>query len=318
MTSHAARTRGRLVLVGQIIVDRVLRVPRVPDRGGDVLARSEGATAGGGYNVLAAATRAGMAAVYAGAHGTGPNAAIVHSALTELGVPALLPAAGDHDTGYCLALIDDGGERTFVTVPGAEATLTTTQLTRLLPAVHGVDIVYLSGYGLLHEYNGPAMANFAAKLPDTTTVVFDPGPLISEVSAALLNPIIARSDWITCNRREATLLTGQQDSRHALEALSASARTGALLRSDAQGCLVQLRGADPDDVPGFSVKRVDSNGAGDAHTGAFVAMLAEGTHPVTAAQRANAAAALAVTKHGPATAPNRREIEVFLHERGML
>jgi sugar/nucleoside kinase (ribokinase family) len=63
------------------------------------------------------------------------------------------------------------------------------------------------------------------------------------------------------------------------------------------------------------VDAVDTNGAGDAHTGVFLAMLASGADAHTAAMRANAAAALAVTRHGPATAPDANEIDVFLDSR---
>lgn len=57
---------------------------------------------------------------------------------------------------------------------------------------------------------------------------------------------------------------------------------------------------------------VDSNGAGDAHVGAFLALLGEGRNPLTAAQGANAAAAYAVSRRGPATAPTRSQLLGFL------
>jgi sugar/nucleoside kinase (ribokinase family) len=65
-------------------------------------------------------------------------------------------------------------------------------------------------------------------------------------------------------------------------------------------------------VPGFPVAAVDSNGAGDTHTGAFIAALAAGEDAAGAARRANAAAALSVTKRGPATAPTSAELGRFL------
>ncbi len=46
----------RLVLVGSVVVDVLLFVDRLPDRGGDLLARQAVAAAGGGFNVLAAAS----------------------------------------------------------------------------------------------------------------------------------------------------------------------------------------------------------------------------------------------------------------------
>jgi sugar/nucleoside kinase (ribokinase family) len=65
-------------------------------------------------------------------------------------------------------------------------------------------------------------------------------------------------------------------------------------------------------VPAPSVVAVDTTGAGDAHAGVFLAALADGLSPADAARRANAAAALAVTRPGPATAPTRAELDAWL------
>ena len=68
-------------------------------------------------------------------------------------------------------------------------------------------------------------------------------------------------------------------------------------------------------VPGFDVSVVDTNGAGDAHAGAFLAALAAGFPRAQAARRANAAAAIAVTRAGPATGPTASELDAFLASR---
>jgi sugar/nucleoside kinase (ribokinase family) len=60
------------------------------------------------------------------------------------------------------------------------------------------------------------------------------------------------------------------------------------------------------------VAAIDTTGAGDTHTGVLIASLADGADLLSAALRANAAAALSVTQHGPATAPHRRELDDFL------
>jgi sugar/nucleoside kinase (ribokinase family) len=60
-----------------------------------------------------------------------------------------------------------------------------------------------------------------------------------------------------------------------------------------------------------AVHAVDTTGAGDAHAGVFLAALADGLSPADAARRANAAAALAVTRPGPATSPTRAELDAW-------
>jgi sugar/nucleoside kinase (ribokinase family) len=65
-------------------------------------------------------------------------------------------------------------------------------------------------------------------------------------------------------------------------------------------------------VPGFPAAAVDTTGAGDTHTGVFIAALAVGADPAAAARRANAAGAISVTRPGPATAPTAAELDRFL------
>jgi sugar/nucleoside kinase (ribokinase family) len=61
-----------------------------------------------------------------------------------------------------------------------------------------------------------------------------------------------------------------------------------------------------------AVTAVDTTGAGDAHSGVFLASLAAGLTAGEAARRANAAAALTVTRAGAATSPTRAELDRFL------
>ena len=84
-----------------------------------------------------------------------------------------------------------------------------------------------------------------------------------------------------------------------------------VVRDGPNGCWVSRQGKS-EPVPGFKVNAVDSNGAGDAHAGVFLAGLAKGLQPVHAARRANAAAALAVTRWGPATSPAAAEVDALL------
>jgi len=84
-----------------------------------------------------------------------------------------------------------------------------------------------------------------------------------------------------------------------------------VVRDGPNGCWVSRHGH-ADHVPGFKVRAVDSNGAGDAHAGVFIAGLAAGLTPCEAARRANAAAALAVTRWGPATSPGTDEVDALL------
>jgi len=84
------------------------------------------------------------------------------------------------------------------------------------------------------------------------------------------------------------------------------------VRLGQDGCLLGHRAGPARHVPGFRVTAVDTNGAGDTHTGVFLAALAGGAAGAEAVRRANAAAALSVTRRGPAVGPTRAELARFL------
>jgi sugar/nucleoside kinase (ribokinase family) len=214
-----------------------------------------------------------------------------------------------------ISVVDASGERTFLTSRGAEATLTAADLDPVRPAPG--DAVYLSGYGLAHPSNAAALLGWLGGLDDDHLVVFDPGPLAGTLPDRVLRPVLGRADWVTGNARESALLTGSADPGEALRMLAARLpRAGILVRVGPEGCLLSLRGSPPEHVPGFAVDAVDTNGAGDTHTGVFLAALATRAGPAEAARRANAAAALSVTRRGPATGPTAAELAAFLSAGG--
>ena len=207
----------RLLHLGNVVVDVVLDVPGLPERGGDVLASRALLTAGGGFNVMVAAARQGLPVSYAGAHGRGPLAAAARAALAEAGVEVMQQPGAGLDTGFVVSLIEPDGERTFITSPGAEATLSAAGLASVRAAAR--DAVYLSGYGLMYPSNQRALLGWLATLDEAVVVFFDPGPLAASIPAAALDLVMRRTDWLTCNATEATALAGRADPAEALSAL---------------------------------------------------------------------------------------------------
>jgi sugar/nucleoside kinase (ribokinase family) len=300
---------GRLVHTGQVIMDLVMRVPALPARGGDVLARDTQLTPGGGFNVMVAARRSGAAVSYAGAHGSGRLSDQARAALAAEGITlAQRPALGE-DLGICVVMVDDEGERTFVTASGAEGRLHPEQLASV--AVTPADVVYVTGYSLMHEENRAALLSW---LPgQSVPALFDPGPLAAEIPGAVLAALVPSLAVLSCNATEARALSGANTSEVAARILAGRLTTGAavLVRDGPGGCLL-ARAGEIRRIAGFPVRAVDTNGAGDTHCGVLAAELLRGTSLEAAARRANAAAALSVLRPGPATAPTRAEIDEFL------
>jgi sugar/nucleoside kinase (ribokinase family) len=305
---------GRLLLVGSVLVDIRMAVPSLPERGGDRLADRTDVQTGGGFNVLIAAVRNGMPAALAGRHGLGPFGRGAREDLDAAGIPVLLDADPHADTGFSVTLIEPDGERTFVTSPGAESVLT---VDRLAPVTaRDDDAVYVSGYDLCYPESGPTIAGWLRGLPPSALLLFDPGPVLDEIPAGLLDAVLARTDVLTLNQRETALLAGTDDPASAARALSAR-----LSRPDA--LIVLRRGprpsvavwtARPEEslrVPVPTVTAVDTTGAGDTHTGVLVAALHAGHDWPEALRRAGVGAAISVTRDGSATAPTATEIDAL-------
>jgi sugar/nucleoside kinase (ribokinase family) len=303
---------NRLVSLGNVIIDIVAEVPALPERGGDVLASGVALEVGGGFNLMAAAARQGLDVAYAGALGNGLFGDLARRELRAEGVALLLPdAPGEQrDTGFDVVLVEPGGERTFVTAVGAEAGVTRQRLDHV--EIRPTDALLISGYGLLHDANRPAILDRLTRLPPETTVCYDPGPLGHTVPDKVIDAVRRRVDWWSCNEREASLATGCVDPAAAATKLLARLRRGnVVVRLGMSGCLVGKRGSAVAHVPGVPVTIVDTTGAGDAHLGAFIAGLAAGRDAEDAAQRANVVAALTVTRRGPATSPTAQETDRF-------
>ncbi|MEV6830951.1 PfkB family carbohydrate kinase [Amycolatopsis sp. NPDC051102] len=282
---------GRLVHTGQVVVDLVMAVPALPPHGGDVLASSANLLPGGGFNVMAAAARSGARVLYAGCHGIGAFGDLARAALAAEGVELAHLPLSEVDTGVVVVLVDATGERTFATGTGAEGRLRAELLDRITPKTD--DVVYVSGYSWLHEINRGALLGWLPRLPGSR-ILFDPGPLIGDINPGDLHDLLSTIDILSCNAREAEVL--------------GELPPVAVVREGAKGCRVHEHGRIID-VPGFSVDAVDTTGAGDTHCGVLAAELLRGSTLLDAAVRANAAAALSVTRPGPATAPVQEEID---------
>ncbi|QKC89698.1 ribokinase [Mesorhizobium sp. NZP2234] len=306
---------GRLVHIGSAVVDYVYRIDALPAPGTEETASSYAQVAGGGFNMMVAATRTGMTVVFGGQLGSGPNGDFLRAAFAAEGIETLTPPSPVMDSGNCVAMISSDAERTFVSWPGAESIL---NLDMMAPvSVAPGDWVFTSGYTLSYPGSRKALADWIEALPENIPFVFDPTPVISDIPRPILARVLARSAWLSCNMAEAAEIAGQGDVETLAARLLADhcpRAAGVVIRSGAKGCHVRLAGGSAQTVAGFKVDAVDTNGAGDTHIGAFVSALARGAHPFEAARYANAAAAISVTRHGGSSAPNDAEIQTFLSQ----
>ena len=328
---------GRVVHTGQVVIDLTLRIEALPEPGGDVFADEAGMGLGGGYNVLVAARRLGVETLFAGTLGRGPFSQAADAGLAAIGA-VHVGARVDGDLGYCVAMTDARAERTFVSAAGAETRDPLDAFDRL--EVGAEDVVYVSGYSLAHAANTAALERLVRRLVGSAgrtgdggggrsgggarggggatggrpgAVLFDVSPMVGTASMESLEMVGALDPIWSLNEREAGILAARlgldaSDGDRAATAEALARRLGpVLVRAGASGSWF----ASDDGLirtPSVPVKPVDTNGAGDAHSGVLAAALARGVALPVALRWANVAGALSTTRRGPATCPTEKEI----------
>lgn len=302
---------ARVIHTGQALVDEVVEIPALPWRGDNSMATSHARYAGGATNILVASARTGAESVHAGAHGTGPNGDLIRQVMAQEKIALSAPPITDSDTGICFVMVEPSAERTFVTTLGAERQISVESLATSAPQPG--DLVNVTGYSLAVASTRRPLLDWLETLPEGVHVVLDPGAAFSALPVPVRTRMLALTTVWTSNADEAHQMTMHRDMAEAAEACSHFLPEGAvsLVRDGSEGCAVHLDGT-THRVPGFPQKPVDTNGAGDCHTGVLCAEYALSGDWVESARRANAAAALKVTRRGPATAPTRVEVDDFL------
>lgn len=313
---------SRVFSLGSVIVDLTVHVDAVPRPGADALASAPQLAAGGGFNLMFAAARHGADVVYGGVIGDGPRGDLVDEAVRASGIGLGRPRGTvGSDTGLCITVVDAQAERTLLTSPGAEARLEIDLLDQL--DVRPGDWVAISGYDLVYEHSRAALTDWLTALPHDVQVLLDPGPLVQDIPSSAWSAVLDVVDILSLNHDEALSLAGTASVADTVVTLHRRVRDRHPLRDEA--LLVIRRGANgctvdggplfpPRELPTRHVHAVDTTGAGDTHVGVLLAELGAGTSTIDALLRANLAATISVTRHGPASAPYRHEVDLLLEE----
>lgn len=353
---------GRVVLMGQILVDLAVRGEALPAPGGDVWASDEGMHVGGGFNALVAARRMGTQAVSLSPIGHGPYSLLIQQALQRAEITDAGPHIDGVDNGFCIAFTDQSGERTFISTRGAETRAPARAWADFTATMHPGDVLYIDGYLMDHPANRQAAQAALEALPEGVQVILDVSPVIG-----IPQGLPARDVIVSMNHREAQQIINQSAERaleqgqwcgQAREAGLVASLVASLLgrpvvvRAGAEGAYfarpagakagVSLiapastpgaapagasaegpaavpaevsaaasanTGADVTYIPTPRVAAIDTNGAGDAHSGVLAAALAQAIPLERALLLANCAGALSTTLVGPAACPAREQIE---------
>ena len=317
-TSSPASPTGRVVLMGQILVDRVLQGTGPIYGGGSGRGTDEGIHVGAGFSALVAARRMGAEAISLSPIGDGPNASLIEEALKREGIVDAGPRVPDCDNAMRTVLIARNGSCTIIATKGAEAMAPENVWANYVCSLHPVDVLYIDGSLMDHPANRIAAENALRALPEGVRVVLDVSPTIGIPNGLPSSAIISMNYeesqvlWTRIPEKERQFLSWTP-ADNAATTLASRLHRDVLVHKDANGAYFAPY-APSDALPTFHIptpriRAVDSNGAGDAHSGVLSACLTQGVSLKRALLLANCAGALASTAAGPATCPPRAQIE---------
>ena len=316
--SSADPRAGRVVLMGQILVDHVLAGNAPVYGGGSERVNDEGFHVSAGFNVLAAARRMGAEAVSLSPIGTGPHASMIEAALAREGIVDAGPRVTDCDNAYRTALITGSGKCTIIAMKGAETMAPETAWADVVRTMKPGDVLFIDGSLMDHPSNKVAADNALRVLPEGVRVVLDVSPIVGIPDGLPSNTIISMNydesqDLWKRIPDEERKFPSWLPADKAATALAARLGHHVLVRKDESGAYFAPADGAADlstfHIPTPSVRTVDTNGAGDAHSGVLAACLAQDVALKRALVLANCAGALASTVPGPASCPTRSQIE---------
>jgi len=304
---------AKVLVVGSYVVDLMSRTPHMPSLGETVLGGPFKMGPGGkGGNQAVAASRLGYEVAMLTKVG---NDMFGNQALTNFKNENIdtsnISRHPDEATGTALIAVDEHGDNMIVVAPGACGKITESDVLDAKDSFKNADIILTQLETSLEAVKTTVELAYELGKP----VVLNPAPF-REISKELLGKI----NYITPNETEARLLTGinvidETTARQAAIKLTKMGVDKVIITLGKAGCFVYDGTTEGELIPAFSVDARDTTGAGDAFNGAFASFVAEGYNFEDAARRANAVAALAVTKLGTAPAmPYSKELEVFLRE----
>jgi sugar/nucleoside kinase (ribokinase family) len=210
----------------------------------------------------------------------------------------------DGITGKCLVMTSPDAERTMNTFLGISSNLSSRQLDE--EAIKNSSYLYLEGY-LVTSPNGLEAMKEAKKIAERnnvrTTLTFSDPSMVKYFAKSMEEIVGASVDMLFCNEEEAMIYTGTDTLQDAREKLKQVAKHFAITLG-ANGALI-YDGDTFIKIEPYKVKALDTNGAGDMFSGAFLFGITHGHSFAEAGKLASLASSRIVSQFGPRLEPEQ-------------
>jgi len=201
-------------------------------------------------------------------------------------------------TGKCLVMVSPDTERTMNTYLGITSDYSTSELKKesLVEAkflfIEGYLVTSPTGLEAMKEAKAIAQANGVK-----VSLTFSDPSMVKYFKDQMKEVVGESIDLLFCNEEEAMLFTDTETVGEAREALKKVAKIFAITQGK-NGAMI-WDGETFIDIEPYSVTAVDSNGAGDMFSGAFLYAITNGHNYASAGKLASKAASTVVGKFGP-------------------
>lgn len=298
--------RPKIVVIGSLNMDLVVKAVRAPNRGETVLGEEIHFIPGGkGANQAIGLARLGAETTMIGAVGSDAFGEELKNALQADGVDtSSIKVLDSCATGVASILLSEG-DNSIVVVPGANAYCLPEDLDQYEGMISEADLVLLQlEIPLLTVEHAIRLAR-----KHGTPVMLNPAP-----AQSLSQDFLSQVDYLTPNRSELALLTEMpEDSvEQGIQRLLEVGVSCCVTTLGAEGVAFMETGGSLANISGYLVPVVDTTGAGDAFNAGLAYALAQKKPIREAAEFAVKVSALAVTKFGAqAGMPTLAEVKAY-------
>ena len=192
-------------------------------------------------------------------------------------------------TGVVICLVDPSGERTMLADNGANAGLSIDDL----PALDGVDAIYITGYAPLAPLSRIGVLDMVRAISARDIPIFFDPATVGGMKDVPIDEILSwcgLMDTLIMNEEEAIYLSGSSDLEAALEFFLEYAQR-AIIKRGSQGAIGLERGGEFISVGTHATQVIDTTGAGDSFAAGFIDAITSGSNFAQAIERASAVAA---------------------------
>lgn len=306
-----------LFVLGSCVAACSAKVSRFPQPGEALLAESFTLEAGGkGFNLAVSAQRLGAAVDGLVAVGDDVFGHMMQSALERAGLSPTMTRHYPGQTGGGIGFTDATGETCVAVYPGANLRLSAADVRAARDDIRRAGAV-LAQFEIA---DAPIEEAFALARQAGVATILNPSPfrvpsreLLANTSTIIVNAVEAASLFMS--------LLGEDDARQGhraggVKAVLEAGPTTLIVTAGPDGATAYRPGHPPFRQPAFRVEAVDTLGAGDAFTAAFVTSRLGGASFEIAMRRGAASGALVTQRIGVFDAlPTRAELDRFLRSR---